>query len=158
MQWRRLPDLLRSQHHYTRKSDERISTTKFCEEQFHLRIWGDYNINGGKGHEKFSAAVIYHEHPIFCSKCDPPESKDDVVNHKADGWEDPEDILLKQLADSKGRHEGDRHGDSLCVFGDYRRVPEQRPGKYRGAYNNGLISRVSAQHTSGGPDSGCGGA
>jgi hypothetical protein len=71
-------------------------------------------------------------------------------------WEEAEDILMDQLTDQSRQHEGDRHGDPLCVYQDYRRVPEQRPGKSNdGAYNDGKISRISAQHTTGGPTGGC---
>lgn len=50
-------------------------------------------------------------------------------------WEAAENILMKRLTDQSRKHQGDRHGDPLCVYGDQRREPEQKPGEYRGWYN-----------------------
>jgi len=136
-------------------SDEKISTSDTCKKQFHLRMWGDYYINGGLGHESWTVGVIYHENRE-------PGDVGKGSHHIDRPWEDAERSLIQQLSDFKGYNNDPLGSRPLCTQTDWKVMAGQRPGKYRrgtqdggGWYNDGRISRISAHHSTGGPNGGC---
>jgi hypothetical protein len=108
------------------------STSDICKNQFHVRMWDDHVVNED-AHEQgqWSIGVIYWEKR--CLSCVGTGS------HKASRWETAEDTERYQMGRST---DGE---PAQCTYPDYRVVTDQKPGKYRGWYNSGKISRVSAQ-------------
>jgi len=125
--------------------DEDISQSGVCQNQYNMRMWGDYYINGGLGHEGWTVAVIYHEKRPFLEG-----------GHKIDrSWERAEVELINQLIDTRGHNNDTLGSRPLCTQMDWKAVADQSPAKNRGWYSNNRISRVSAHHQTGGPTGGC---
>lgn len=116
------------------------STHPRCATQYHNRQWDDTLINELPSDGEFSVGTIYHERR--CEVPGKPGNKNcyGTGSHKIDlDWETAEVAEWIQVLKST---EGEAR---FCVFPDWRVVPGQRPGKHRGQYNNGRITRVSVQ-------------
>ncbi len=121
------------------ESDRSMTTSGTCDDQYHVRLWGDT----AHGHSTHSWVVgaIHHERrcfvPGFCG-------------HKIDmNWEDVENEAVRQMA---------RHSDNdweYCVKSDYYPLAGSNPpGKSKSRYRTGYPSRISFQDK----DAGCRGA
>lgn len=117
-----------------RTNDVSNSTSKTCKTQYHLRIWGDSYVNDSPLREgQFSVGMAYHETRPALKR-----------GHKIDmSWEAAENALVRQLGRST------RGEPAQCTYSDYRPMDRQRPGKWRGWYTDGRVSKVSVQAING---------
>lgn len=131
------------------------STSLKCATQYHNRQWDDSLVNESPKDGEFSVGTIYHE-----KRCELPGRPGNQNcygsgSHRIDfDWETAEVAEWLQVLKST---EGESR---FCVFPDWRVLPGQRPGKHRGFYNNGRITRVSIQQVndSEAPNKRCAGA
>lgn len=117
------------------------STSSACEDQYHVRQWGDYEVNGSTPGE-WSVMTAYYEVRSDLSVV-PGSGRLGAEGHKVNQWwETTERIVLYEM-----RHSS-RGEDRYCGQSDYRPFPGQRAGfdkRNPPLYNNARISRVSVQ-------------
>lgn len=116
------------------------STSSFCEDQYHVRMWGDYPANPFKAGQ-WSIMTSYYE-----VRTDIPRILPGSRNHDIDeSWETTENTVMYEMTHSS------RGEATYCGQNDYRPVPGQVPGTHRtnarkkALYNNGRLSRISVQ-------------
>jgi hypothetical protein len=93
-------------------------------------MWDDTLINDSFTDGAWSVGVMYHERRcFFCAG---------KGSHRIDlDWETAEWVLTYQLGKSTAGE------PAQCTFPDWRPVSGQKPGKWRGFYNSGYITRIS---------------
>jgi len=112
-----------------------LSTSATCHNQWHVRIWGDYDINPSAPGQ-WSVATVHYERKNHQHN---PLSGHTVVKD----WELSENRTMYELQENTSDE------SRYCGQNDYRPFPGQRPGRdSRGLYNNGRISRLSIQKPS----------
>lgn len=132
------------------------STSTTCRTQYHVRQWNDAAINESPlDAGEWSVGTVYHE-----TRCGLPApwvggNCYGKGSHRIDqDWETAENTVWYHLTKST---DGET---SYCVFPDWRAFPNQTPGKHRGWYSNGRITRISVSmiDASDPPSSRCEGA
>ena len=107
-----------------------MSTSTTCRRQFHIRVWDDVTHGHENGHHNWDVGAIHHETRPW-----------NEGGHDIDwDWESAENVMIEQMGARQDNE--DRH----CTYPDYYPLPGSGPGKIRGFYTNGRVSRVSFQH------------
>lgn len=120
------------------KGDMSLTTSRTCKRQFHIRGWDDIEHGHGHSSHQWAVGAIHHEdrkaHCVHKDVCD-------GTTHRIDqDWEWAENVAMQEMK-------------AHCTHPDYFPLPGSGPGKWRGRYTNGRISRISFQHR----DIGCSG-
>lgn len=107
-----------------------LSTSYFCKDQYHLRIFND-SAHGHGDHHYWAVTPVHSENRCFT-----------CTGHEiTQSWETAEAIAISAI--------GAGHGGSKdhCTFRSWKPLPGSAITKHKKYYSDGFISRISFQHT-----------
>ena len=125
------------------EQDESMVTSETCKREFHTRIWDDVEHgHSNDGPHQWNVSPIHHENRGVVE-----------TGHNIDmSWEAVENVARIQL----GRRQQDQNPEPRhCTYPNYHTFKGTGPGKIKGHYSNGRVTRISYHHID---DGGCHGA
>lgn len=116
----------------TGESNKSLTTSSTCEDEYHVRIWGDQYHGHNIDRRQWAVGAIHHE-----KRCKVPG----FCKHEIDyNWEFVEDQAVFEF---KTRHEGEV---TFCAEADYYPLRASNPpGRSKSHYRTGFPSRISFQ-------------